>query len=80
MTHADLIIQLIAEHGKISKEEAEFIFEDFRHNFPGPAYLDRALSKKEADAMLKNYRNNQDLLRLISQAVVEYGRRPLPSV
>jgi|GEM_PF-5901270 len=79
MTHADLIVQLIVEHGKVSRKEAKFIFEDFRHHFPGPAYLDRELSVKEADAMFKSYRDNQDLLQWISRSVVWFGRRPLPS-
>jgi hypothetical protein len=79
MTHIDLFIQLIAEHGKISTEEAKFIFEEFRHEFPGPAYLDRELTEAEAPEMLNLYRNNQDLLQWISQVVVQHSRRPLPS-
>lgn len=79
MTHADLIIRLIAEHGKISIEEAKFIFEDFRHKFPGPSYLDRELSEAEIDAMLSLYRNDQNLLQWISQVMVQHGQRPVPS-
>ena len=79
MTHADLIIRLFAEHGKISVEEAKFIFEEFRHEFPGPAYLDKELTEAEADEMLSLYRNNQDLLQWMSQVMVQHGRRPLPN-
>lgn len=79
MTHTDLIVRLIAEHGKVSPEEAKFVFEEFRHEFPSPAYLDRELSEAESESMLSLYRNNQDLLQLISQALVQYGRRPLPT-
>jgi len=79
MTHADIIVQLISEHGGISLEEARFVFTEFRFDFPGPNCLDDDLTEKEAAAMLNSYRANKSLFDWIAQVMVRHGRRPLPS-
>lgn len=76
MTHADLIVRIIAENDGIPIEKAELIFKEFRHDFPGPDYLDRELSPEEIEIMLNLYRNNKELLQWISQAMAQHGHKP----
>ena len=78
MTHADLLIELVAEYGRVSPEEAKFVFESFRSSFPGPEYMDRELSPNESEIMLNLYRKDQKLIEMVSQMMLQYHDR-LPS-
>jgi hypothetical protein len=72
MTHADLLVRLIAQTGNVSTEEASFIFESFRASFPPPEFIDKELTEEEADAMYNYYRANRELMALISQCLIEF--------
>lgn len=72
MTHADIFVQMIAEHGHVSLEEARFVFEDFKASFPEPEFLDRELSETESETVIKLYRKDRTLLQLIANMMLRY--------
>ena len=78
MTHADLLVQVISELGRVPEEEARFLFESFRASFPGPEHLDRKLSETEADVMIRLYRENRPLLEWVTEKMTQHHEN-LPS-
>jgi len=78
MTHADIIIKLLSEYARISKEEAVFAFGVFRAAFPTHYDLDKELSEAEASAQITLYRSNPGLMRRIAETIAA-GPGTLPT-
>lgn len=84
MTLADVLARAVADAGKISIEEAEFVVAQFRAQLKGtvPEYaaLDRELlGQDEVDAAVRYCRRNKDMVAFVGRCLAAYGRAPLPS-
>lgn len=78
MTHTDILVQIIADHGNVSVEEARFLFDRFRAEFPGPDYLGRELNEKERAAIIRTYHANRALMQWVAAVIESRKDDPLP--